>query len=54
VTAISEEETATVMLDLARTVTKTTDIRNVLSVPPGASRKYKPPFPSSIALIDVS
>lgn len=47
VAAISEE----VMLDHVRTVTKTIDMRNVLPVPPGAFRKYKPPFPSSIAFI---
>lgn len=33
VAAIPEEATATAMLDLARTVAKTTDMRNVLPVP---------------------
>ncbi|KAG8337039.1 hypothetical protein J6590_034127 [Homalodisca vitripennis] len=51
VAAIPEEATETAMLDLARTVAKTTDMRNVLPVPPC---KYKPPFPSSIAFINVS
>jgi hypothetical protein len=45
-----EEKPATAMSDLARRVAKSYDMRNVFPVPPGASRKNKPPFPSSIAL----
>ncbi|GBP76223.1 hypothetical protein EVAR_61893_1 [Eumeta japonica] len=47
-----EEATATAMSDLARIVAKINDMRNVLPVPPGASRKNKP-FPSSTAFINV-
>ena len=54
VAAVPEEATATAISDLARTVAKINDMRNVFPVPRGASRKNKKPFPSSIALINIS
>nr|QYF65461.1 gustatory receptor 4 [Pieris rapae] len=38
---------------MANHVAKTNDMRNVLPVPPEASRKYKPPFSSSIVFIKI-